>query len=589
MRVDGPAGDAPQAPQPVGPDASPDGHDGRPGGDAPQVRRPRRGRRPSPSDQARQGRRVAASLLLGGPLAFLLVFFAWPLARTLGAAADADAWRWIASPFVRRHLLIATAQAVATVGAVFVVALPLAWFHHRRRVPGTRTALALHAAPFVLPVFVVVDGLRVLLGSGGWLDSATGIDGLGRIGPFWTIVLAHTYYNYGFAARLLHDALARRPRALEEAARVLGAGRRDRALRVVAPLLSPQAASVALLVFLFAFTSFGVVLLMGQGQVHTLETLLWQNLQGVLPQEDRAAVLGVVQLALNVVVVLAYLRLLRRHPLPPDAHDAHPAPRRDRALALGFVALGMLPVAAVLTGSFLVGGQWTLEAWRAVADPMHPAHFAGFDLGTVLMRTLAYAVGAVILATTLAVALAYGLRRAGRLRPLAETLAALPLGTSSVLLGFGFLLAFGAGSLLDLRGEAWLIVVAHALVGFPFVARVVLPAFDQHEGRFDETAALLGARPRAVAARVHLAMLRGPLAAAAGLAAAFSLGDFGASLILMREDTMSLAVWIGRFDAPYRPLMHAQGVALTAILMAVAAGAVVLAHRFGTPRVRGPP
>jgi hypothetical protein len=44
---------------------------------------------------------------------------------------------------------------------------------------------------------------------------------------------------------------------------------------------------------------------------------------------------------------------------------------------------------------------------------------------------------------------------------------------------------------------------------------------------------------------------------------------------------MRLAVWIGRFDAPYRLLLHAQGVALTTVLMALAAGAMFIAHRFG--------
>jgi thiamine transport system permease protein len=526
--------------------------------------------------------RVSRYMLLVAPLAFLALFFAFPLARTLGAAADADAWQWAAGPFVRRHLAVAFAQAAATVVVVFAIALPLAWFHHRRRIAGTRAALAVHAAPFVLPVFVVVDGIRGVVGTGGWTDTWFGLDALAAIGPFWTVVVAHTYYNYGFATRLLHDALARRPHALEEAAALVGAGPGARLAHVLAPLLAPQAAAVALLVFLFAFTSFGVVLLMGQGDVATLETLLWQNLQGVIPRHGRAAVLGVVQLAVNIAVVLAYLLLIRRNALPRHSRRAVPAGRRrDRVLLATFLAVGLAPVVAVLVGGFRVGGDWTLEAWRAILDPAHPAHFAGFALVPVLARSVGYALGAIVVAVALAVALAYGLRAAGRLRRVAETFAALPLGTSSVLLGFGFLLAFGAGSVLDLRGQAWMIVVVHALVAFPFVARILLSAFDQHDHRYDEAAALVGAAPLAIARRVHLPLLRGPLAGAAGLAAAFSLGDFGASLILMRTDTMSLAVWIGRFDAPYRLLLHAQGVALTTVLMALAAGAMFIAHRFG--------
>lgn len=522
------------------------------------------------------------------PSAFLLLFFAFPLATTLVAAGDADAWRWVMDDYARRRLAGAAWQATLSVLATFALAVPLAWHHHARAVPFARVHMALHAAPFVLPVFVVVGAARELLGPNGWSNQWFGVNGLAVLGPLGVVVLAHAYYNYGFTARLLHAALERRPARLEAAAAVLGAGPWHQRLRVTVPLLAPTIASTALLVWLFSFSSFGVVLLLGNGALSTPETLIYQNLRGAFPQPGRAAVLGAVQLALNAGLLLAYLALQRRTAaLPRD-----PAPRRsggpmDRVLAGTALGLALVPLLAVLVGGFRVQGQWTLDAWRALLNAAHPDHLPGFDLAAVLLRTLGYAAASSALALGLAASLAYGMQRVGRWRRVLEPFASLPLGTSSVLLGLGYLLAFGAGRWLDLRGARVAIVIVHSLIAFPFVARILMPALDQHDRRFDETAALLGANPRAVTLRVHWPMLRGPVLAAVGLAAAISFGDFGASLLLARRGTAGLAVWIGEHDVPFRAIMHAQSIALTTILMVLAAGAYLAVERF-RPREANP-
>lgn len=516
-----------------------------------------------------------SAALLAGPALFLAAFYAFPLVRTLTAATP-DAWAWVMDDYVQARLRVALLQATLSVILTFALAFPLAWLHHRYAMRGARWHLALHAAPFVLPVFVVVYGvqltMRPLLAT-----------------PLLAIVVAHAYYNYGFAARLIHAALDRRPRRLEEAATTTGASPRAAFLRVTLPLLLPTLAAVALLVFIFTFASFGTVLFLGGGEVSTLETLMYANLGGAFPRPERAAALGILQLLLNLALLFAYLRLLRsERGLEKDARvERAPARTAHVAAAWASLAILLVPILVVLAGGFRVGGAWSLEAWRALLDDAHPAHLAGFSLARALGLSLAYAGAAVLVALTLAALLGYGARTlGGRLRTLAEALASLPLATSSLLLGVGYLLAFGAGSLLDLRGTPGVIVLAHALVAFPFAARLLLPAMELHDARLDEAAALLGARSRDVARRIHLPLMAGPLTAAAGLATAISLGDFGASLLLMRPDNMSLAVWVARHDAPFDPLLKAQAIALAGILGLLVAASYLLLERARPSEVR---
>lgn len=520
---------------------------------------------------------ASALVLLAVPAAALAVAFAWPMLAVL-ASASPEGWAWLGSDYTRSRLRLAALQAVASVLLTFAIAVPLAWLHHSRRLPASRLQLALHAAPFVLPVFVVVYGLQQTLGHGGWLHAATGFDLLATLGPFGAVVLAHAYYNHGFAALLLHSILERRPHRLEEVAAVLGAPPRTGFRRTTAVLLGPAAVGIALLVFLFAFASFGTVLLLGDGEVSSTETLVYQQIGGVFPRTERAATLGAFQLAINGAVLLGYTALHRRLRVQAEptrlAPAASPARRTVAAVA---VALSLAPAAAVLVGGFRVAGRWSLAPWQALLDPGHPAHQAGFSLPHALAISLGYAAATVALSLALTLLLAYGARRLGRARALAEALAALPLGASSLLLGLGFLLTFGAGATFDLRGWPGLVVAAHTLVAFPFTARVVLPALHTADARLEEVAASLGASPLAVVWRVHRPLLAAPLAAAAGFAAALSLGDYGASLLLMRPETMSLAVWTLRHDRPFDPLAHAQAVALAGLLALLAAGALAVA------------
>ncbi len=518
--------------------------------------------------------------LLVGPALLLGVFFAYPLAVVLKGSFSAAAWQWLDSPYARSRIVTAFQQAIGSVALTMALALPLAWFYHRRRIPFTRLHMAVHAAPFVLPVFVVVYGIQEVFGAAGWTQ-ALGIDVLGAVGPMGAVIIAHAYYNYGFAARLLHASLEARPHRLEDAAQTLGASSRAAFWRVTVPALAPAIASVALLVFLFAFTSFGVVLLMGQAKVATLETMLYQNLRGAFPRYDRAAVLGVLQLVLNLLLLAGYLALRRRH-VPRDVpRSPPPGTPVDRAASWLLLGVGLTPALAVLAGGFRVRGSWSLEPWRAILDASHPSHVTGFSLGGAIGLSLLYAAASAAISLGLTLLLAYGVRSVGGpWRRIAELLAALPLGTSSLLIGFGYLITFGATGWLDLRGTRTVIVLAHALVGFPFTARVLLPALDLRDRRLDEVAATLGASPLAVARRVHWPLLRGPLIAAAGLATAMSLGDFGASLILMRPENMALSIWITQHDVPFNALLQAQKDALAGVLGALAALSYIAVERF---------
>jgi thiamine transport system permease protein len=154
----------------------------------------------------------------------------------------------------------------------------------------------------------------------------------------------------------------------------------------------------------------------------------------------------------------------------------------------------------------------------------------------------------------------------------------LPLGTSAATIGFGFLISLDRLP-FDLRDSLWLIPIAQALVGIPFVIRTVVPVLRAIDDDLRDAAAVLGASPFQVWREVDLPIVFRAFAVAAAFAFAISLGEFGATAFLVRADRPTVPVAIYELLGRPGPLELAQALALSTILMGVTAAVVLLVDR----------
>ncbi len=157
----------------------------------------------------------------------------------------------------------------------------------------------------------------------------------------------------------------------------------------------------------------------------------------------------------------------------------------------------------------------------------------------------------------------------------------LPLGTSAVTLGFGFLVALDAP--VDLRTWRGLIPVAHALVAIPFVVRTAVPVMRRVRQRLREAAATLGASPAQTWREIDLPLIARALAVGAGFAFAVSLGEFGATTFIARPDAPTLPVAIFRLLGQPGGIPFARAMALSVILMILTTAAVLAIERLRPP------
>jgi thiamine transport system permease protein len=168
--------------------------------------------------------------------------------------------------------------------------------------------------------------------------------------------------------------------------------------------------------------------------------------------------------------------------------------------------------------------------------------------------------------------------RAGRSTAILDPVFMLPLGTSAVTLGFGYIIALDKPP-LDLRASPALLPLAHTLVAFPFVVRSLLPALRSIRPTLRRAAAVMGASPWRVWREVDLPIVGRAMLVAAAFAFAISMGEFGATALVARPEFPTMPVVIYRFLGQPGALNYGQALAMSTLLMLVCAVGIVLIER----------
>jgi thiamine transport system permease protein len=243
-------------------------------------------------------------------------------------------------------------------------------------------------------------------------------------------------------------------------------------------------------------------------------------------------------------------------------------------LAATTVFLG-LPLAVLAWRSLHVGDQWSLAYYRALGSSASTSTLF-VSPWTAIKNSVLFALVATVIALVVgglaAVVIA---ARPGRATRTFDAFLMLPLGTSAVTIGFGFLIAFDHKP-LDLSTSWWIVPLVQAVVAIPFVVRAVVPALRSIDPRLREAAAILGASPRQVWREVDHPIVSRAVVVAAGFCAAVSLGEFGATLFVARPDKPTVPIAIDRFLSRPGALNVGQSLALATLLM-VLTGLIVFA------------
>lgn len=527
-------------------------------------------------------RRLTARLLAAlVPLFFLAVFFVYPVATLLARGLGSDISRLGEVLTQSRFLSIiwfTLWQALVSVALTVVVAWPLTWAIANRRFAGRSLARVLVTIPFVLPTVVVAGAFIAVMDRFG-LDRGS----FQLRHTVVAIVLAHAFFNVAVFVRTVGGYWAQLDRRAEEAARTLGASSLRAFMQVTMPRLRASIVAAVSIIFLFCFSSFAIILLLGGPRKATIETEIyrWAVSRGDI---STAAALSVVQIAAVVALVMANAWLTRRagstRGVIVDRSVRPRSPRQRAAVVAAVAATGLylaVPLGVLVERSLSTGDGFGLENYRGLGERVRLLPISATD---AVVNSLLFAVVAAGLALIVggfaSIVIVHGTPRLSRLVDLGMLL---PLGVSAVTLGFGVLISLDRG-VLDLRGSWWIVPITQSLIGIPFVVRAVVPVLRSIDPHLREAAASLGANPAAVRREIDWRIGARALATGVGFAFAISLGEFGAtSFVGRRPDLLTVPLAIERLLGTPGDLLRGQAMALSVILMVVTAVVVLIGDR----------
>lgn len=489
--------------------------------------------------------------LVLAPVVFLSVFFVVPVANALlrffRFSAFSDA---LSNQSLRGVAWFSLWQAIISTLVTLAIGLPATWALSRFTFPGSRLARGILTAPFVLPAVVVAAGVLAITDSRGVIP----------------ILWAHVVFNVSVVLRIVGPRWSMVNLRLENAAATLGARPSRTFTLVVWPQISDAVISAATLIFIYCFTSFGVIAILGGVSRRTLESEIFT--QAVrLGNTTTATALAVLQAMIIGVVFFITRRSSRPnstslHVSAPQALRTKPSHRTTPLITTAAaIIIVASPLLATIYRSLVVNSQLSLSAWRSIFSGSLPA--LSVSPQSVISTSLMFAITAACICVPLALLVVT--------TSAPRALFSLPLAISAATLGIGLIITFNT-SPYAWRSERWFIPVIHAAIALPLVIRALEPAASAIPHSLRNASATLGASPFATWRRVELPLLKPALLRATGLSMAISLGEFGATSFLSRSGSTTLPIAIAQLLGRPGVATQQAGFALAALMVLVTVG-----------------
>ena len=443
---------------------------------------------------------------------------------------------------------------VATVLAV-VIGFLAAWSFTRTRLPGAAwLERAMHLPYYMTPLvgalaWSILAAPRTGFLNQLWHAAGGGGDLFNAYSP-WGIAWVMALFEGTVAFVMISAAMKSMDPALEEGARVLGAGKWRVMLTVTLPLVLPGVAGAAVFVFAEMLGSFAAAFVLGiPARFVVITTAIWQAVTMYPSDYGRAAAFGIVLFAVMFLTLGLYRSIIRRGQFATITGKAF----RPRTMAMGrmawvlfglclfyVIAAVVLPLGVLLLTSFerfatvlLPQAQFTLANYQAAFE------FSAIRLALTNSLVLGFAVATVGVAImTVLVWIIYRSRSPGH--GAIEYLVMFPQAVPRLVFGLALMQVWLIIP-IPLYGTLWLMALAYFTVLMPLGVRTLAGVVLQIDKSLEECARVCGASWAYQLRTVSLPLLRPGIVAAWLLVFIASVRELGVSIFLVGSKAKVIA------------------------------------------------
>src|SRR5215471_5024303 len=448
---------------------------------------------------------------------------------------------------------------ICGIGATLVscmLGFGLAWVVSRTDMPGRRWFEVFNLVPFFLSPYVGAiswvylaaphSGIvsKLLADTFGLPPDLIPIYGIG--GATFVLSLFYTPYVYLFVIAPMRQM----DPALEDAARVHGAGFWTTLRLITIPLMTPALLSAALIVLVTSAGLFDVPLALASPRgIRTMPTEIFQLVQ--YPSDlGRAAAFGVIVMVVTVLFTVLQRRYLDRRRFETVTGKGYrpriiALRRGGRACALAFeiVYIGcavVLPVIALLMVS--LSSIWTGTLSYATLTLRNFEYvLLNYSLTqNAILNSLFLAVTGATLGVSISALQAYYVNRStGTQRALTDAILSLPLGIPGIILGLGFLIL---AIRTPLYSTLTIILIAYVARFFPFATRTVSSMLVAVNPELEQSARANGAGWLQTMRYVVAPLLAPAIIAAWLMLFVIFIRELGATILLYAQGTETISV-----------------------------------------------
>ena len=518
-------------------------------------------------------------LLLLAAVSFIILLFYLPLSLVFKSALFPGEGNFtlknitnvLSSPYNRHIIFFTISQATISTIFAILIGLPGAWLLATKEFPGKKVLKAVSSVPFVLPSILVVLGFVIFFGNNGYLNrlimGVTGLENppLKILYSMKAIILAHGFYNFPIVIRLVSSLWEKLDPSLANAAMAMGAGRVRLFFTITLPQIIPAVLASAALIFVFCFTSFAIILVLGGGPAYTtLEVEIYRQVRISLNMEAAAALslTGILITLVFVYINVHFQSSLNYHEDIGNQDHLNEKKKKNvhkfkPGIGIYIVFITLLvaaPVISVIIKSFIIpnseikGFIFSSSAYSEIFKKSTISY--GITILEAIGNSISYAFYTVIFSILLGTLVSYILKGKSKVSGILDTLFMLPISVSSVILGLGYLkiMNYIEG---PFRSSPILIILAHTVIAFPFVTRAVKPVMDKIKPELIHAALSLGETPFRVFISIELPLIKSAIFAGAAFAFAISIGEMNATILLASENTITIPLMMYRLIGSY--------------------------------------
>ncbi|ANW65194.1 hypothetical protein BCA37_17820 [Mycobacterium sp. djl-10] len=374
-----------------------------------------------------------------------------------------------------------------------------------------------------------------------------------------------------------YNALTRLDGSLVEAAQVSGATGLKRIWTVALPLLRPALVFSGAMVFIIGLGTFNAPLLLNlNNSAETLTIKMYDTMQFIPVDYGLAAAYGSPLILLGIALVLLQQRMLRSGERfqTTGARGGVRSVKSSWSAAITITVFGLVAVVLPMVAVVIVAFSPFWSEGVSLGD-FTTANFVDVLTASATLRSIEnsvyYTLGALILIVPISYLSAMLLVKSDRStrfsRKLTDVLVNTPLTVPAVIFGAGLLIVVAAGP-VRLYGSPWSFVLAYAIIGIPFVTRMLLSAMLNIHPSFMEAARTNGAPVWRSHLEIMVPMIRPALGAGVALILTVLTQEFPASVMLHTSRTEVMGTQFFKYwDSGYYP-----NVAVMAVVMCVVTG-----------------